>query len=180
MSTLRVNNMTNVGGTGATYAKGHVVQVITGTLSSTFSSAAGVGTIVDITGLEVTITPTSSTSKMLITAHVGAAKSSSGTMKVGFVFKAGSNTIGVGDAAGSRQRVTGFVSHGTPDPGVQMVKNISMTTEHFPGSTAPITYKLSVNSMDGGTIFINRDQGDTDANTYGRSISTITVMEVAA
>lgn len=157
---------------------GRVLQVVTATLSSTFSTTTTIGTPVDITGLSVTITPKYSNSKILLTAHIGAAKSGSGNMKVGFLFRTGTTAIGVGAAAGSRQRVTGFVSHGTPDPGVQMVKNISMAAEHSPGSTSAITYKVSINSMDGQTMYINRDQGDTDATTYGRAISTITATEI--
>jgi hypothetical protein len=63
MSQLRVNTITNAGGTGSTYAPGHVVQVVHA------SNATGSGTtsasFLD-TGLTATITPRMASSKILI------------------------------------------------------------------------------------------------------------------
>ena len=64
MSTIRVNNMTNVGGTGPTYASGMVIQTVTANTTTAVTNNSN--TYID-TGLTASITPKSINSKILIT-----------------------------------------------------------------------------------------------------------------
>lgn len=66
MSTLRVNNMTNIGGTGPTYAPGHIIQVVQGSYATSVSSSS---TSYNDSGLTATITPKSANSKILVIAN---------------------------------------------------------------------------------------------------------------
>ena len=52
----------------------------------------------------------------------------------------------------------------------------SMTFLDTPNTTSATTYKLQVRSPSGNTFYINEREGNSDY----RTISTITVMEVAA
>jgi hypothetical protein len=63
MSQLRVNTVTDVSGTGSTYAPGHVVQVVS---ASTTTPAETSSTSFVDTGLTATITPKSTSSKILV------------------------------------------------------------------------------------------------------------------
>lgn len=63
MSTIRVNNMTNIGGTGPTYAKGMVIQTVTNQATVTVATTA---TTYTSFGFSVAITPKSVNSRILV------------------------------------------------------------------------------------------------------------------
>jgi hypothetical protein len=76
MSQLRVNTITNAGGTGSTYAPGHVVQVLQAIKTNVFTTSSS--SYVDIPGLTITITPKSVNSKFLLTANIVATNTTGG------------------------------------------------------------------------------------------------------
>jgi hypothetical protein len=88
--------------------------------------------------------------------------------------------IPIGDAAGSRTRVSGnqYVLASTDnDHGA----TISLNTLHSPATTSPITYGVRVinSSVSTLTLSVNRAVADNDTVAFFRSASTITLMEVA-
>ena len=64
MSQLRVNTITNAGGTGPTYAPGHVIQVVSTAKTDTLTLSTS--TYTNLTGLTATITPSSASSRILV------------------------------------------------------------------------------------------------------------------
>lgn len=58
MSTLRVNNMTNIGGTGATYAPGHIVKIVEIVFPTQWSTTSTSYSL--LTSASITLTNTSS------------------------------------------------------------------------------------------------------------------------
>lgn len=160
------------GGTGT----GKLLQVVSTTKSDTFSSSAA--SFTDITGLSVSITPTSATSKVLITAQVTTSNGSgAGSTYISLRLVRDSTAVGVGDTAGSRIRATSQIQ--TVDTG--SAQSGILHFQDSPATTSATTYKIQVyNQNTGVTTYINRSSVDSDSAVYARSTSTITVMEIAA
>ena len=150
---------------------GKVLQVVSTTKTDTFTvSTANSSDPADITGLSVAITPASSSNKVLVFGHIVI-----GGSQTNFRLVRGSTSIAIGDAASSRQRLTtaSAVTH------VNAPHNAAFCFLDSPSSTSETTYKLQANN-NGATAYINRTQTDSDSNVYGRFVSTITAMEIAA
>ena len=149
-----------------------VAQVKSTTKTDTFTTTST--TFTDVTGLSVSITPTSASNKILVLGMI-TGQGTSGTNSVQFRLMRDSTAIGIGDAAGSRTRATGqlaSVSIGNAFGG-------PFTFLDTPATTSATTYKLQVHVNAVGTGYINRTEQDADSDSRERSISTITVMEVA-
>jgi hypothetical protein len=154
-----------------------ITQVVSTTKTDTFTSNT-YNTWVDVTGLSVSITPTSSSNKILVFASVVYSGSSQST---GLVLRCvrGSTPIGNADAAGSR--VLGFI--GTEEIGVAGIYQMggaSFNNLDSPNTTSSTTYKIQLNFNDNyGTAVINRTGYDGDTVAFSRGSSTITVMEIS-
>lgn len=147
-----------------------ILQVVSTVKTDTFSSTST--SYVDYTGMSVSITPTSSSSKVLIVVHM--VNGYSVNLAASFQIVRGSTAIALGDAAGSRTQCTIGV---IPEDASAMV--CSMTFLDSPATTSATTYKIQGRSNT-GTVHINRTNGDADNANSWRSISTITAYEVSA
>lgn len=159
-------------GTSSNFPAGSVLQVLQATKTDSFSTTST--SDVDITGLSVTITPSSSANKILVSfSTVG---SINGDIAHGyFNIVRGSTLIFKGDAAGSRTGATSVINE--PTPGQMLC--YSQTYLDSPATTSATTYKLQLHSSNGNTIYVNRSARDNDAAAYdGRAVSSITVMEI--
>lgn len=161
------------------YTNGSVIQVQSTTKTDTYSLST-TNTWTAITGFEVTITPTSTSSKVLITASIsyGATSNIYGVARL----VRGSTAIALGDTGGSRVRATATLS-GDNDSASQLAKLSSTSIEFLdsPATTSATTYKVEafIDSVVSGTLGINRS-GSDEANTYNfRGVSTITAKEIA-
>jgi hypothetical protein len=152
----------------------NVVQTVkTNTFSTTSTSFDAV------TGLSVSITPSSDTSKVLVVAYVSQ----------GFTFTdAGqghqarlvrdSTPILVGNADGSRIQAThhiGQAAYGaftTFSPFTAVIMDT-------PATDSLVTYSVQLR-VSGGTAFVNRTGADSNSAAFGRTASSITAIEVAA
>lgn len=158
-------------------AAGKLKQVVQTVKSDTFTSTSTSYT--DITGLSVTITPTLSTSKILVMySVVGASSATTGNSIASIRLMRDSTAIGIADAAGSRQRATGAIS--TRETSAAAI-NFTSAGEFLdsPATSSAVTYKIQ-GIVGAGTFFINRNQDDSDNAVQYRTISTITVMEIGA
>jgi hypothetical protein len=148
----------------------NVVQTVkSDTLTTTSMS------FVDITGMEVTIAPSSATAKVLVFVDL-AAQGFIDTNGALVKLRRDTTDIYIGDAAGSRERVLAMSETGTG--------NISRNTAVFldsPSSAVSVTYSLQIrNNVSGQTVYVNRTRSDTDSAVFGRVASSITAIEVAA
>ena len=150
---------------------GSVLQVVSTTKTDTFSTAST--SFVDVTGLSATITPRSTSSKIIVNVSV----SLGGELGDGLypsIFDGSNNNILVPDSPGSRTSAyRGGVFNGTPD-----LEPAPFTIVHSPNTTSSFTYKVRVR-VSGGTGYVNRASSDTDISARTRGVSTITLMEVA-
>lgn len=149
---------------------GTVLQVVSVTKTDTFSTAST--TFVDITGLSVSITPTSSSSKILVfTGITGTATDVAGAGATGYVLLRDSTIITQGSSGGNSQ-FTGQLSNRNLG-GSAHTLNHAITYLDSPATTSALTYKIQGRSAT-GTLYINKDVDDD------RTVSSITVMEIAA
>ena len=155
---------------------GAVLQVIQTVKTDTFSTAST--SFVDVTGLSVSITPTSTTSKILVLMDVklGSAVNVTGYLKI----VRDSTSIYIGDTDGSAQRAT---YGNSDDPSNQWPYQAVGNFLDSPATTSSVTYKVQLLSEpveNTGTVYINRSgEGGTSASGV-RTASSITVMEIAA
>lgn len=153
---------------------GKIAQVVSTAKTDTFTTTSS--TFTDVTGLSVSITPIATSSKVLVMFSVtGNGNSGNAGMMIRLV--RGSTAIAVGDAAGSRTQATiGNIELVGPNS-----MSNSMDFLDSPNTTSSTTYKIQIRSnVNGQTVFVNRSTTDTDAATFARTVSTITVMEVLA
>jgi hypothetical protein len=166
---------------GAVSRSGGILQVVSTTKTDTFSASLAQGASTPVTGLSATITPRSTSSKILITVSIGQIGTGNGYGDYGVKVFDGSSFIDVGDAAGSRQTVTVGSVGTTNSPASYVNTSISFTIEDAPATTSSRTYSVYVSHGSGSTQtqYVNRSAADSDNTQYHRSSSTITLMEVA-
>ena len=153
-------------------AGGKVLQVITTSKTDVFTTTST--SFTDITGFSVSITPTSSSSRILILSSINyAIDISSGQAQMQLL--RGGTAIAIGDAAGSRTRAT---AGGAP-PNNDTQTNYAGMFIDSPATTSSTTYKFQAR-VSASTFCLNRNFNDTDAAYSPRTISTITVMEIGA
>ena len=157
---------------------GKILQVVQTTKTDTFTTTST--SYVDVTGLTASITPSSASNKVLVFATL----SGSTVNAVGGapVLLRGSTVINQADAASNRNRssFSGGLHTGDGSGDIYMTLNASTLCLDSPSTTSSVTYKVQVKSFTGGGVFINRTENDADDGDRLRSVSTITLMEVAA
>ena len=162
--------------TAAKRGAGAILQVVQSTKTDT-GSMTGL-TFTDL-GLSVTITPSSSSSKILVLCFASIAASIGYDCSLRLV--RGSTPALVGDAAGNRtQSTTTFTGNWTT---VQYARqNVAINYLDSPATTSATTYKLQGRSYDSSSVvYINRGHLDTNSSLYeARAASSMIAMEVAA
>ena len=158
---------------------GRILQVVSTTKTDTFSaSVTSASFSSEITGLTASITPSSTSSKILVQISVDGSQGAN-FGSVALQLQRDGSPVGIGDAAGSRSQMTAqWVSNlnATSDIG-----NANKTFLDSPGTTASVTYGVKLQNQGSSTltVHVNRSDSDLDLARKGRSISTITLMEVA-
>ncbi len=150
---------------------GKVLQVVQTVKTDTFTTNST--SFVDVTGLSATITPSSTSNKILILYEIMVSANSSQ-----FYIKLlrGSTDIYIGDSAGSRKRVTN--NHWLGDPNNMFSSVINYLDS--PNTTSATTYKIQAHTQNSSLAFcVNRTQSDGDTSNMPRGSSSITLMEVA-
>jgi hypothetical protein len=187
VSTLKVNNLEDLGADPvvtngviekAALPSGSILQVVSTVKTDTFSASLTAGSTAAITGLSASITPSATSSKILVLYSVSLGVPSGGS-GINLILRRNSTAINLGDASSSRTRVT---SGG----GVQGADAAAMSVGSFqfldsPATTSAITYDLLIQNARNAseTHHVNRGGGDADNAGAGRATSQITVMEVA-
>jgi hypothetical protein len=154
-----------------------VLQVVSTTKTDTFSATVAIGTTTALTGFTVTITPSSTSSKILITYDALLIWGNTNYGMKAILTRGGTAIAGAtGDAAGNRTRISSLGQNGTQ----------SFTFLDSPSTTSATTYGLIIghtntNAADSNVVYLNRYGTDTDSAQNGwRSASTITAMEISA
>ena len=171
MSTLKVDTIQDTSSTTYNFVK----QVVQTTKTDAFTTTSN--NFVDVTGLSVSITPSSSSSKILVLGMIASSGPNSGTMQ-GKVVRGNTDLI-IGDAASNRTRSVFANNTYSQESNIYTMSYVYLDS---PSTTSSVTYKVQIrsDSFSSGTCCINRTSYDGDNNAYSRGASTITAMEIAA
>jgi hypothetical protein len=152
---------------------GKILQVVNVMKTDPFTTTST--SFTDITGLSASITPSATNSKILVFATLSMV-GASGTNGALSRLLRDSTVIVQSDAAGSRDR------------SMSQIEAIATTTAFTsvsyldtPNTTSALAYKIQTRTnVAAQTSYINRTITDSDVGVYGRSVSSITLMEVGA
>tara|TARA_Y100001972_G_scaffold14345_1_gene15092 strand:- start:893 stop:1420 length:528 start_codon:yes stop_codon:yes gene_type:complete len=171
--------LTQVRPAGLIFPTDSVLQVKSATQTDIASfSSSSTSNFVDLSGLSVSITPESTSNKILVMFNVNVAQSVAATVHVRLVRD--STAIYIGDAEGSNRIRSSALSRTAATPYDFEIPNLSGTHLDSPSSTSAVTYKLqgTLGSTYSGTFYVNRMKTDGDSDFQGRTASSITVMEI--
>lgn len=154
----------------------NIQQTVIDTYVSTSVAANSFGAVA---GFTVSITPSSSSSKVLLIAHVNGTQASGNQTRFGFRFTRGGSAIGVGSSDGNRSLLTS--QNLTGGTGAEQATLATMTYLDSPATTSATTYGIEVFNFDASNtraIAVNAMNDNNDFAYVTRTISTITAIEV--
>ncbi len=154
---------------------GSILQVSSTIKSDVFSTTSS--SMTDVTGLSASITPNSTSSRILVHYSVNMGNNAQFNLAAGDITRNGT-AIALGDAAGNRQRCTFGTQEGGGIHGD--MRCYAGTFLDSPSSTSTLTYQIRIRSEGGNTVWVNRsNEADGDSTFSQRGSSVITVMEVS-
>lgn len=160
---------------------GKILQVVSTTLDTRFSQSISANTNTAITNFEVSITPSSTSSKILLTSSwMGEFGNSDAIYSTMWFFYRDSTKLG--------HAQTGSRSCGIQTAALSYwVNNASSTPESMymqyidsPSTTSAITYKVGLYGDRAHTLWTNGTVTDQDNSSYERGLSSIIAMEIGA
>ena len=154
---------------------GNVLQVVSVHKSDTTSYYGT--TFYTVPSLSVSITPSSTSSKILITGQIMLGGS------VDFTYirlLRDSTAINIGDAASNRPQISGQFPYSNTTSQYNVIGSPIMYLD-APSTTSAITYKIQMRGGDPVTVhYVNRSASDRDtANYESRAASSLIAMEIA-
>jgi hypothetical protein len=175
------NNVVSVPSGHTLYAPGHIVQVAQGVKRDTWSAGGGSTTFYEVSGYSVSLTPKSTTSKILVSGMIHI---SSWYWEIqGRIYRNGAVIDdATGNARGIRTRAT-FTQNLYEGTGGVRNSWASVAFEYLdtPGTISPVTYSVALNGYGAGAIAVNYNvyADENSADYFANPISTITAMEIA-
>ena len=175
MSTLKVNSIIPVAGV-PTGGGGGIIQTVQGVKTDTTSTTST--SYVD-TGLSATITPSSSSSKILVKYHLGMSFRNQ-VFSGGCSLVRGSTHIFQGDSGAGYQATNWGWS--LDSYGNYSMWNMSHEFLDSPATTSATTYKIQFASFYSGgyTVYIGRCHYSANSSNAGIMPASITLQEVSA
>ena len=160
----------------ASGAGGKILQVIQ-TVKTDTTSQSSANTFYDISGISVTITPSSSANKILIIPDLALGGNNMQSYHLVWRLLRGSTAIGVSTSATTADLTGTGGMHKAASGANAYYFGTSKMFLDSPSTTSATTYKCQWSADDSGaTLYLNR----RGANTGAGGISTITAIEVAA
>ena len=162
---------------GAVSRSGGILQVVSTTKTDAFTAASvASGSTATVTGLSASITPASASNKVLVFLEINGSTTTADHGWSAIVYR-GATALQVGDASGSRTRVT---AGGVGTTGHAVTNTMIMLLDS-PATTSSTTYTVDLLCHTGGAqnLFVNRSNLDDNSTGGARSASRITLMEVA-
>ena len=160
-----------------TLGKTGILQVVQTVKTDAFTTTSS--SLVDVTGMNATITPSSTSSKILVQVHIGISGGAQYSY-AHYVLLRGSTQIGIGTGAtGSNQTNISFATNwNTPNEYIGHAASFQFLDS--PSTTSATTYKLQVKSgYASKALYVNRVHASYDETYNAKTASTFTVMEVA-
>ena len=173
MSIIRTNQITDTSGNGTPSfpngGVGKVFQVVVGGITARYVGTVSAGNYEDVPGLNATITPTSTNSKILVTLSGGIGNTAAGNATLLRLYR---GTTNIGNGTGGSNAAERFLTGALGD---QAYRLAPFSIQHYdsPASTAALTYKIAMAAFNAtGTI---GGRGD-DTNYTMQTV--LTLMEI--
>jgi hypothetical protein len=185
--TSTVNMSAGTIASGVTFPAGHVLQCLSATKTDIFSSASVNNTWTAIPSLLIAITPSATSSKILVQYNVntGMATGSHSGVATG-IYRDGTIISGAKGSTllSSQEATTTVATHyntGDSNVGIDVHSMSFLDSPTIPSTPIAITYQVYLFNASGGAFvsYVNRTMSDGNAIYVTRGASTITVMEVA-
>jgi hypothetical protein len=175
VSTLRVGNLEAPGGTGTITVPvnnvltqaGTILQVVSATKTDSFTTTST--SMVDVTGLSVSITPRSASNSIIVLVSSAVGNNNASELAVLNLVR-GSTNIAQSTGSGTANQTSAIYTANTSSN-----SGVSIVFLDSPATTSATTYKIQARTVTGGTMVLGRFA----ANDNFRSVSTIMVLEVA-
>lgn len=153
---------------------GKVLQVVQTETKTNFSTSSN--TFTDLTPITVDITPSATTSKVLVLCTLnfgGSADNRTGIR----LLRAGTYIFG-GDDEGSRQGCTAATQNAEDNS----MYNVAFQFLDTPNTTSATTYKIQVSAQASGseTVYLNQTGSDANQQYTKNTSSSITCIEIGA
>ena len=185
MSELRTNKIVPRDGLPSGATGGGILQVVTvdktdaGTLAGSYTQ----NTEILISGLSLSITPSSASNKIWLQGFVSHNVDSSQQLSL-FVARNGTNVSPIGDAGGGSQKRAFVSAQGNQDyMSSWVVKTTPFWFMDSPATTSAITYAVGgIAGVTGSSqIWINMSERDNSGTGYDyRAVSNLTAWEISA
>jgi hypothetical protein len=161
-------------GTATGFGGGKILQAVSTTKTDTFTTTNTSYTA--ITGMSLAITPSATSSKVLILIR-GQASSATDGASCFVRFYRDSTELGSGDAGGSSEQCIAAIQTSSASDGVRRAYPTDVVWLDSPSSTSAVTYSLKMKT-DGNTGVFNRS--GVQGSTYGNVSSSIVLLEIGA
>ena len=182
MALIRLNNqsISSVTALPSGIATGKVLEVKQTYVNTTSTQSTTANTWINITDLEVSITPSSASNKILIFVEWCGEHSEANPHNCTFGLKRDSTDIGLPVNYGNRQPGIAPINISFTNNGDSTPENATYNFLDSPNTTSAITYRATIYSQTGGTLYNNRTVGGGDVIDYESLTSSITAMEIGA
>ena len=159
-------------GTATGFGGGKVLQCLQAVQTAAVTSTSS--SLVDVTGLSQAITPSATSSKILILVTLNSTAGDSGSV---FQLMRDTTEIFKGDTGDSGETLGSLSVYGSAGS-THMMSHASICFLDSPSSTSSITFKLQWKAAS-GTNYLNKNRRDSGSSDT-RTASSITVMEIGA
>ena len=175
MSQIKVNSIVPAGGLPSGATSGGIIQVVETVKTEDFSAANSTGNYTEVTGLSVTITPSTNSSKIILHAVLNWCTNGDNVHSAFEIRNGSTRLTGYQHTGGIGNRTPSMCSARNESTHVTVTTPIHAVDS--PASTSAQTYKVYA-SCEGYTWFLNRPQSGNNSNTAYACISTLTAYEV--
>jgi hypothetical protein len=156
---------------------GGAIQQVVQTVDTNEIASSGYSSFSNLGGLGVTITPRSTSSKIMLLCTIGQLDHSQNTYMMYLRFTR-NNTAIFTPSDGSRTQATHAVRGVlSGDTNGQQSTVIPMLIDS-PSSTSALTYRVQLLNYNGSTFYYNRSNGNANSGGHNQCQSTITAMEI--
>ena len=179
MSQIKVDSIIPRGGLG-TGAVGGIIQVGTAHKADTFVATINGMTKTDVTDMAVTITPQSTSSKILVMVHLGGVACRNTGQRYGFGLKRNGTVIG--NPTGTSNRTGALFATANYEGGSNGIEcGAAFHFQDSPSSTSAQTYQVwTTVEGNGNEVAINRSDNDSDSSSVFRVTSNIIAFEMGS
>ena len=184
MAITRLNNnsLTSITALPTAITTGKILQVQSTLLQTHFTVSVTASTNTEITNLNVNITPSSSSSKILLFGRLFCEPSATGNHNSGVFFLRDSTKINahnVSDAGSRNNMLQSLPQNFTAQDSDSTPETFGFFTIDSPSSTSQINYKIGYLNSQNCTLNVNRAVNSTNSADYEAGSSEIIAIEIA-